>query len=77
MVLTRWETIKEALHRMEMGLNKQYNVTLLVVQWENRGSKIMLVDRPIAGIQKRDSHCPNTENTKGNEGLLRNRMSWS
>lgn len=25
----------------------------------------------------RDFHCPDTENTKGNEGLLRNRMSWS
>lgn len=45
MDLTRWETIREALHRMEMGTDKQCNVTVLVVQWENRGSKIMLVDR--------------------------------
>lgn len=50
-VLTRRETIKEALHRMEMGPNKQCNVTLLVVQWENRDSKIMLVDRPLQAFR--------------------------
>lgn len=44
MVLTRWDIVKVALDRTEVGPNKEYKTTLLAAQWEI-GPQGNVVDR--------------------------------